>query len=252
MDDVEVETCDSAPEALERIESDDYDAIVSDIKMPGMDGLALLAEIKKLPPGHADPADHRPRRARPRRRRRCAGARTTSIQKPIDRDYFVASLERAIQMRQLDRQVEQRSSRSSATRSVLDHVGDGVFLVDEGGVVQLWNPAADGHHRAGPEAVVGRPARECDSRAGRRSRRSCHVAASPGDRDGAARRRCPSSSTAGSSGCPSRACSFGDATVYAFRDLTAERAIDELKDEFLATASHELRTPLGGHLRRRR
>jgi signal transduction histidine kinase len=37
---------------------------------------------------------------------------------------------------------------------------------------------------------------------------------------------------------------FGEGAVYAFRDLTAERAVDELKREFLATASHELRTPL--------
>ena len=32
--------------------------------------------------------------------------------------------------------------------------------------------------------------------------------------------------------------------MYAFRDLTEERALDELKAEFVATVSHELRTPL--------
>jgi two-component system phosphate regulon sensor histidine kinase PhoR len=37
---------------------------------------------------------------------------------------------------------------------------------------------------------------------------------------------------------------FDDGTVYAFRDLTAERAVAKLKDEFVATVSHELRTPL--------
>src|SRR5439155_24487021 len=43
---VTVETADSAATALDRITTRDYDAIVTDIKMPGMDGLALLAEIR--------------------------------------------------------------------------------------------------------------------------------------------------------------------------------------------------------------
>jgi signal transduction histidine kinase len=37
---------------------------------------------------------------------------------------------------------------------------------------------------------------------------------------------------------------FAEGTVYAFRDLTAERRVEELKADFLATASHELRTPV--------
>ncbi len=37
---------------------------------------------------------------------------------------------------------------------------------------------------------------------------------------------------------------FEEGTVYAFRDLTEERALEELKAEFVATVSHELRTPL--------
>jgi signal transduction histidine kinase len=35
-----------------------------------------------------------------------------------------------------------------------------------------------------------------------------------------------------------------DGVVYAFRNLTDERALDALKSEFVATISHELRTPL--------
>ena len=37
---------------------------------------------------------------------------------------------------------------------------------------------------------------------------------------------------------------FADGTVYAFRDLTEERALEELKADFVSTVSHELRTPL--------
>ena len=50
MKELTVDTCDSASTALEWIASIDYDAIVTDIKMPGMDGLALLTEIRALRP----------------------------------------------------------------------------------------------------------------------------------------------------------------------------------------------------------
>jgi PAS domain S-box-containing protein len=102
-----VDVADSARAALARIGATDYDAIVSDIKMPDMDGLALLAEIRVLCPttptllitGHGE-HDLAVRALR--------GGAYDFIQKPIDRDYFVFSLRRAIQMRQLSRQVEQQ------------------------------------------------------------------------------------------------------------------------------------------------
>lgn len=108
MPEMHVDTCDSALAALEKIAQTDYDTIVSDVKMPEMDGLALLGEIHSLRPdtptllitGHGE-HDLAIQALR--------GAAYDFIQKPIDRDYFVASLARAIQVRQLRRQVaEQR------------------------------------------------------------------------------------------------------------------------------------------------
>ena len=32
--------------------------------------------------------------------------------------------------------------------------------------------------------------------------------------------------------------------MYAFRDMTEERAVEQLKSDFVSTVSHELRTPL--------
>ena len=95
---VTVETADSAAAALERIAAWDYDAIVTDIRMPGMDGLALLAEIRNRRPdtptlmitGHGE-TDLVVSALR-------AGA-CDFIRKPIDRESFVASLRRAIRMR---------------------------------------------------------------------------------------------------------------------------------------------------------
>ena len=50
IDGVGVDTCDSALEALKQIQEHEYDAIVCDIKMPGMDGLTLLAKVQELQP----------------------------------------------------------------------------------------------------------------------------------------------------------------------------------------------------------
>ena len=104
---VEVDICDSAGEALARVQQNMYAAIVSDIKMPGMDGLALLTRIKELRPetptllitghGEHDLAVQALRK----------GA-YDFIQKPIDRDYFVASLQRAIQTYRLHQQVQEQ------------------------------------------------------------------------------------------------------------------------------------------------
>ena len=37
---------------------------------------------------------------------------------------------------------------------------------------------------------------------------------------------------------------FPDGTVFTFRDLTEEHALERLKNDFVSTVSHELRTPL--------
>jgi len=109
MGGVMVETADSAAAALDRIAARDYDAIVTDIKMPGMDGLGLLAEIRGRQPdtptlmitGHGE-YDLALRCLR--------GGAYDFIQKPIDRDHFVASLHRAIRAHAMNRLVKDRQS----------------------------------------------------------------------------------------------------------------------------------------------
>lgn len=106
MDDIQIDTCDSALEALKQLQEHDYDAIVSDIKMPGMDGLALLEKIQELRPetptllitGHGE-HDLAVQALR--------GGAYDFIQKPIDREYVVAALQRAIQTHQLRCQVRE-------------------------------------------------------------------------------------------------------------------------------------------------
>ena len=107
LPDVLVDTSQTAPEALLLLQQRKYDAVVSDIKMPGMDGLTLLAQSRELQPetptllitGHGD---HTLAIQALR-----SGA-YDYIQKPIDRDEFVATLLRAIQACQLRRRVEEQ------------------------------------------------------------------------------------------------------------------------------------------------
>ena len=111
---VKVDTSDSAQSAIEQIVEREYDAIVSDIKLPGMDGLALLAKIQELRPdtptllitGHGE-HDLAVQALR--------GGAYDFIQKPIDRDYLVAALQRAIQTYQL-RSEERRVGKECRSR----------------------------------------------------------------------------------------------------------------------------------------
>jgi PAS domain S-box-containing protein len=241
MNGIEIDTSETAVEALERIRDTDYDAIVSDIKMPGMDGLALLHEIRELRPttptlmitGHGE---------RDLAVQALRGGAYDFVQKPIDRDYFVASLERAIQLRRLDREVEQQRLALERHARVLEHVDDGVFLLDEAGMVRHWNPAA--------HAIIGIPAEQALERPAAEILPGWEVVAP----------RVPVASTPGPGSLEAKVVpleldgrelwlsisgvTFSDGVVYAFRSLTEERALDELKGEFIATVSHELRTPL--------
>ncbi len=132
-----------------------------------------------------------------------------------------------------------RQQRDQAAR-VLSHLGEGVFLVDAGGVIRLWNAAA--------ETITGLAAREmCGLRA---------EAALPGWRSLAA--RVPTSEADGTyrpATIPLElggrelwlsiaGVQFGDGVVYAFRDATSEHRLEAIRAEFVATVSHELRTPL--------
>ena len=131
------------------------------------------------------------------------------------------------------------AERENAAR-VLDAVGDGVFLLDDDGLIRFWNHAAELVTGKAGDEVWGRPAAEVF---GQWERVKGEIPVSEGsvparpvtlpvDVDG---RELWLSFVAVRSpnGC-----------VYAFRDFTVERRLDEAKSEFVATVSHELRTPM--------
>ncbi|MBW3592481.1 MAG: GAF domain-containing protein, partial [Actinobacteria bacterium] len=144
----------------------------------------------------------------------------------------------AVDNARLYREAEERGN---AAR-VLATIADGVFLVDGSGTVRLWNPAAEAVTGIAASEVVGRPLEAAIpgwAAIGPRVPVAAWPAPArtraetlPFDLDG--RELWLSIAGVG----------FDDGTVYAFRDLTEERRVEELKTEFVATASHELRTPL--------
>jgi PAS domain S-box-containing protein len=144
----------------------------------------------------------------------------------------------AIDNAQLYREAEERAQ----SARVLASVGDGVLMIDGDGFVRLWNPAAEAITGLRATEVIGRPAPE----------------AVPGWMDLAAHIPVAESPGTGAALTESLPLEVGgrelwlsfsgvetaDGIVYAFRDLTEQRALDKMKSDFVATVSHELRTPL--------
>jgi PAS domain S-box-containing protein len=136
-----------------------------------------------------------------------------------------------------------RQQRDQAER-VLAHLGDGVVVVDHEGIVRLWNAAAEAITGLRAKRVANRPAAEAIpgwaaiaalvpvARAPGRGGELSTVEAVPLDVGG---RELWLSMVA---------VALADGTVYAFRDATDDRRLDELRSQFVATLSHELRTPL--------
>jgi signal transduction histidine kinase len=135
---------------------------------------------------------------------------------------------------------DEAERRADAAR-VLEHVADGVFLLDSSGLVRLWNRAAEAITLLPAAEIVGRPAAE----------------AIPGWAQIVDRVPVTSAPAAAARAAtlplqlPDRelwlsiaGAGFAEGTVYAFRDLTEERALEELRSDFVSTVSHELRTPL--------
>jgi PAS domain S-box-containing protein len=124
----------------------------------------------------------------------------------------------------------------------LEFVDDGVFLADGDGVIRLWNAAAVKTFRVKASKAVGKRVEEvirdwaaivdritpaAEPTAGLRSPETFPLVVQGVER-----------------WLSISAVRFPGGTVYAFRDLTEERAVEQLKSDFVSTVSHELRTPL--------
>lgn len=133
-----------------------------------------------------------------------------------------------------------RERRAQAAR-ILSQVRDGVVLIDERGVIRSWNQGAERITGIREKAILGRGSLEALPGFAALIT-EVPVATKPEDEARAVtsslrledRELWLSISGVGSE----------DGTVYAFRDLTEQRRLEQMRSEFVATVSHELRTPL--------
>ena len=119
--------------------------------------------------------------------------------------------------------------------AIIANIADGIVAVDRDGNVVLWNEAAARITGVPTEEALGRRPEEVLRR---------ELAPAPDNRPVAIRRgeeevwlslteaimRDPAGVVAG--------------RIFAFRDISAEHVVEEMKTRFVSTVSHELRTPL--------
>jgi two-component system, OmpR family, phosphate regulon sensor histidine kinase PhoR len=165
-------------------------------------------------------------------------------------DGLVAQMGAAVRNVRLQQERRRLESAEAAARAVaaereqasqvLHALGDGTFFVDGEGLVRLWNRAATLATGLSAESVEARALAdlipEWPALAGR----------IPVAEEGAAARpvTLPVEVNGRDLWLSFVAVRLAGGVVYAFRDVTSKRRLEDEKSDFVATISHELRTPM--------
>jgi PAS domain S-box-containing protein len=137
---------------------------------------------------------------------------------------------------ELYQRVAEEKERSEA---ILANIADGIVAVDREGDIVLWNATA--------EQISGVPAAEA---LGRRVSKvlqrdlAAGESATPGERTLSIQRGDKEVWLSVSEAVMLDAAGGVAGRVFAFRDVSSERVVEQMKSDFVATVSHELRTPL--------
>jgi PAS domain S-box-containing protein len=130
-----------------------------------------------------------------------------------------------------------QTQRQADAARALAHVAEAVVLLDDAGQIRYWNQGAERLTALPADEVVGRPAADTVPGWGEVAERV------PLDVD-APPTTLPLPSPRGERWLSVLGTRFEHGRVYALRDVTAERELERVRSDFVATASHELRTPL--------
>ena len=149
---------------------------------------------------------------------------------------LAAAASAALSSAELYQRVAEEKERSEA---ILANIADGIVAVDREGDIVLWNRTA--------EEITGVPAEEA---LGRRisdvlQRELAHEGeAAPGERQVTILRGGKEIWLSLTEAVMVDAAGNVAGRIFAFRDVSTERVVEQMKSDFVATVSHELRTPL--------
>ncbi|AGX88203.1 response regulator [Candidatus Symbiobacter mobilis] len=251
---------DNGQAALERCMCDStIDLVVSDVNMPIMDGIQLIKEIRKH--GMEVPI--------------IMVTGVSSISVAVDAlssgaiDYvlkdegveetIVITVKRALAKHQLKLQnmqlladlakktTEQENTLSSLT-AIIQNMPDGLLVTDTHAHITLVNPALGKMCGINATSLIGH---HCLEVLQGNLAPLAEMAASAADHPAAVQLELPNGNTGSAVAAPIRkrysACGNPDAllgSLVIIRDVTTEKEVERMKNDFLSTVSHELRTPL--------
>jgi PAS domain S-box-containing protein len=149
---------------------------------------------------------------------------------------LAANASAALSNAELYQRVALEKERSAA---ILDNVADGIVAVDRDGHVVLWNTAAEEITGVSAAEALGR---DPDEVLGRQL--GAGDDAPPGESFVAIRRGGEDVWLSVAEAVMSDPAGAVAGRIFAFRDISADRQVEQMKSDFVSTVSHELRSPL--------
>jgi PAS domain S-box-containing protein len=149
---------------------------------------------------------------------------------------LAANASAALSNAELYQRVTLEKERSAA---ILENVADGIVAVDRDGHVVLWNPAAEEITGVSAAEALGR---DPDDILGRKL--GADDEAPAGESFVAIRRGGEDVWLSVAEAVMSDPAGAVAGRIFAFRDISADRQVEQMKSDFVSTVSHELRAPL--------